>query len=172
MDAYSLLFLKCTEYEVYNGEQKVPLWQITKEDVMTKKINFDLPWSSIQDLAISLFDILKDQRRNPDLSYINLEEILVGIAFLKSESSGASLISSQDMATIACIDHLNDLLSARISKICAHHAPTRIPETACFFEKLAFGFPQKKDVKITISPELNNIIQKLRNCDFESELIK
>ncbi|MCS3901356.1 hypothetical protein [Methanococcus voltae] len=170
MDAYSLLFLKCTEYEVYKGETKVPLWQITKEDIKAKNVNFDLPWSSIQDLAITLFDILKDQRRNPDLTYLNLEEILVGISFLNSESSG-TLISNQDMATIACINHLDDLLSTRISKICAHNVLMKMPETACLFEKIAFGFPQKKDVKITVNPELTKIIQRLRNCEFESELL-
>ena len=100
MDVYDILFLKCTEYEVVVNERHVPLWMLTEGD--EGRINFDLPWTNLQDLAIYLYELKREQQKSKELLKCNLEEIIVGISYLKSKKSG-SLLSDESMAIKACV---------------------------------------------------------------------
>ena len=61
MDVYEILYNLCLEYEVLLNDEETPLWKLKKEDL--KKANLDLPWNSIRDLAIYLYELKKKQQK-------------------------------------------------------------------------------------------------------------
>ena len=65
MDVYEILYNLCLEYEVLLNDEKTPLWKLKKEDL--KKANLDLPWNSIRDLAIYLYELKKKQQNSKEL---------------------------------------------------------------------------------------------------------
>jgi len=164
MDVYDILFLKCSEYDVVFNEKTVPLWVIKRDDA--EKINFDLPWNNLQDLAIYLYELKREQQKSKELIKCNLEEILVGISYLKSKKSG-SLISNEAIGIEACLSYLSEFITARINCIYRYHYPMTIPANKVLFDEVILKFPQKKDIKAKNKQDFEHIISKLKNFDFK-----
>ena len=120
MDVYEILFQKCLEHKVIVDGKEVPLWRISKEDIEEGKVDFNLQWESLQDLAISLYEYKREQLKSKELIKLPIEEILVGIAFLKSKTSG--YLITDDLSNIyTCINYLSDIITARINCISKYH---------------------------------------------------
>ncbi|MBA2862041.1 hypothetical protein [Methanococcus maripaludis] len=163
MDVYDILFLKCTEYEVVVNERHVPLWMLTEGD--EERINFDLPWTNLQDLAIYLYELKREQQKSKELLKCNLEEIIVGISYLKSKKSG-SLLSDESMAIKACMDYLSEFITARINCIYRYHYPMKTPANKSLFDEVILKFPQKKDIKAKNRQDFEEVISRLKKYDF------
>ncbi|ABR54258.1 conserved hypothetical protein [Methanococcus vannielii SB] len=164
MDVYDILFLKCSEYEVLLNEKQIPLWMIKKENALN--VNFDLPWNNLQDLAIYLYELKREQQKSKDLLKCNLEEILVGISYLPSKKSG-SLLANESIGIDACLSYLSEFITARINCIYRYHYPMTVPVNKSLFDEVILKFPQKKDVKAKNKHDFEYIVSKLKNYDFK-----
>ena len=166
MDVYEVLFQKCLEYEVIINGEEVPLWKLKKEDIDNGNVDFDLQWDSLQDLAISLYELKKEQQKSKELIKYPLEEILVGIAFLKSKKTN-SLLSNSSMAIDACLTHLNDLIIARIICITRYYYLIKKPINTNVFDEIILKFPQQKNIIVKNREYLEELVFKLKNLEFK-----
>ncbi len=166
MDVYDVLFQKCLEYEVIVDGKEVPLWKLKKEDLDKGNVDFDLQWSSLQDLAISLYELMKEQRNSKELIRYPLEEVLVGIAFLKSKKT-TSLLSNDAIAIDTCLTYLNDLIIARIICITRYYYLIKKPLNTNIFDEIILKFPQNKNIIVNNKKYLEELVLKLKNLEFE-----
>jgi hypothetical protein len=167
MDVYEVLFQKCLEYEVIVDGKEVPLWKLKKEDIDNGNVDFDLQWDSLQDLAISLYELKKEQQKSKELIKYPLEEILVGIAFLKSKKSG--YLITDDMNNInTCLNYLSELITARINCISRYYYLIKKPMNTNLFDEIILKFPQKKDIKVKNIEDLKELVFKLKNLEFKN----
>jgi hypothetical protein len=160
MDVYEILFQKCLEYEVLLDDKKVPLWKLKKEDI--DKVNLSLPWENLQDLAIYLYELKKEQQRSKELIKCDISEILVGIAFLKSKKSG-SLIADETLGINTCLNYLSELITARINCITRYYYLMKKPHNTDIFDEIILKFPQKKDVRAKNINDLKEIVYRLKD---------
>ena len=166
MDVYEILFQKCLEHKVIVDGKEVPLWRISKEDIEEGKVDFNLQWESLQDLAISLYEYKREQLKSKELIKLPIEEILVGIAFLKSKASG--YLITDDLSNIyTCINYLSDIITARINCISKYHYLIKKPLNTNIFDEVILKFPQKKDIRTNNIEDLKTIVFKLRNLEFD-----
>ena len=166
MDVYEILFQKCLEHKVIVDGKEVPLWRISKEDIEEGKVDFNLQWESLQDLAISLYEYKREQLKSKELIKLPIEEILVGIAFLKSKASG--YLITDDLSNIyTCINYLSDIITARINCISKYHYLIKKPLNTNIFDEVILKFPQKKDIRTNNIEDLKAIVFKLRNLEFD-----
>jgi len=166
MDVYEILFQKCLEYEVIINNEEVPLWKLKKEDIDSGNVDFDLQWDSLQDLAISLYELKKEQQKSKELIKYPLEEILVGIAFLKSKKTN-SLLSNDSIAIDTCLTHLNDLIIARIICITRYYYLIKKPINTNVFDEIILKFPQQKNIIVKNREYLEELVFKLKNLEFK-----
>jgi len=166
MDVYEVLFQKCLEYEVIINGEEVPLWKLKKEDIDNGNVDFDLQWDSLQDLAISLYELKKEQQKSKELIKYPLEEILVGIAFLKSKKTN-SLLSNDSIAIDTCLTHLNDLIIARIICITRYYYLIKKPINTNVFDEIILKFPQQKNIIVKNREYLEELVFRLRNLEFK-----
>jgi hypothetical protein len=166
MDVYEILFQKCLEYEVIINNEEVPLWKLKKEDIDNGNVDFDLQWDSLQDLAISLYELKKEQQKSKELIKYPLEEILVGIAFLKSKKTN-SLLSNDSIAIDTCLTHLNDLIIARIICITRYYYLIKKPINTNVFDEIILKFPQQKNIIVKNREYLEELVFKLKNLEFK-----
>ena len=166
MDVYEVLFQKCLEYEVIINGEEVPLWKLKKEDIDNGNVDFDLQWDSLQDLAISLYELKKEQQKSKELIKYPLEEILVGIAFLKSKKTN-SLLSNDSIAIDTCLTHLNDLIIARIICITRYYYLIKKPINTNVFDEIILKFPQQKNIIVKNREYLEELVFKLKNLEFK-----
>ena len=166
MDVYEILFQRCLEHKVIVDGKEVPLWRISKEDIEEGKVDFNLQWESLQDLAISLYEYKREQLKSKELIKLPIEEILVGIAFLKSKASG--YLITDDLSNIyTCINYLSDIITARINCISKYHYLIKKPLNTNIFDEVILKFPQKKDIRTNNIEDLKAIVFKLRNLEFD-----
>lgn len=166
MDVYEVLFQRCLEHRVIVDDKKVPLWTISKEDIEEGRVDFNLQWESLQDLAISLYEFKREQLKSKELIKLPIEEILVGIAFLKSKASG--YLITDDLSNIyTCINYLSDIITARINCISKYHYLIKKPLNTNIFDEVILKFPQKKDIRTNNIEDLKAIVFKLRNLEFD-----
>ena len=166
MDVYEVLFQRCLEHRVLVDGKEVPLWRISKEDIEEGKVDFNLQWESLQDLAISLYEYKREQLKSKELIKLPIEEILVGIAFLKSKTSG--YLITDDLSNIyTCINYLSDIITARINCISKYHYLIKKPLNTNIFDEVILKFPQKKDIRTNNIEDLKAIVFKLRNLEFD-----
>ena len=166
MDVYEVLFQRCLEHRVIVDDKKVPLWTISKEDIEEGRVDFNFQWESLQDLAISLYEFKREQLKSKELIKLPIEEILVGIAFLKSKESGYLIIDdTSNMYT--CINYLSDIITARINCIAKYYYLIKKPLNTNIFDEVILKFPQKKDIRTNNMQDLKEIVFKLKNLQFD-----
>ena len=158
MDVYETLYQLCLEYKVLLDDKEVPLWKLKKEDL--EKANLDLPWVSIRDLAIYLYELKKKQQDSKELIKCDIIEILVGIALLKPEEGSNYMgLVTEDM----CLTYLSELITARINCIARYHYMMKKPQNTNIFDEIILKFPQKKDIRASNINDLRDLIGKIRN---------
>lgn len=166
MDVYEVLFQRCLEHRVTVDGSDVPLWTISKEDVEEGRVDFNLQWESLQDLAISLYELKREQSKSNELIKFPIEEIVVGIAFLKSKAFG--YVITDDLSnTYTCINYLSDIITTRINRISRYHYLIKKPLNTNIFDEVILKFPQKKDIRNNNIEDLKKIVFKLRNLEID-----
>jgi len=160
MDVYEVLFQRCLEYTVVVEDKEVPLWSISREDIEENRVDFRVQWKSLQDLAIFLYQLKRDQSKSKELVKFPIEEILIGIAFLKSETS-----ECLTDPRFTCIVYLSDLITARVNCIAKYYFLVKKPLNTTIFDEVILKFPQKKNLKDNLE-DLKKIVEKLRNLEF------
>jgi len=104
--------------------------------------------------------------KSKELIKLPIEEILVGIAFLKSKASG--YLITDDLSNIyTCINYLSDIITARINCISKYHYLIKKPLNTNIFDEVILKFPQKKDIRTNNIEDLKAIVFKLRNLEFD-----
>jgi len=166
MDVYEVLFQRCLEHRVVLDGKEVPLWTISKEDIEEDRVDFKLQWESLQDLAISLYELKREQLKSKELIKLPIEEILIGIAFLKSKESGY-LITDDRSNTYTCINYLSDIITARINCISKYYYLIKKPLNTNIFDEVILKFPQKRGIRTNNIEDLTEIVFKLRNLEFD-----
>ncbi len=158
MDVYEILYQFCLEYKVLLNDEEVPLWKLKKDDL--EKANLDLPWKSIRDLAIYLYELKKKQQNSKELIKCDIVEILVGIALLKPEEGNNYMgLVTEDM----CLTYLSELITARINCIARYYYMMKKPQNTNIFDEIILKFPQKKDIRASNINDLRDLIEKIRN---------
>ncbi|MEO2117429.1 MAG: hypothetical protein ABGW92_03370, partial [Methanocaldococcus sp.] len=148
----------CLEYKVLLNDEEVPLWKLKKEDL--GKANLDLPWKSIRDLAIYLYELKKKQQNSKELVKCDIVEILVGIALLKPEEGNNYMgLVTEDM----CLTYLSELITARINCIARYYYMMKKPQNTNIFDEIILKFPQKRDIRASNINDLRELIGKIRN---------
>ncbi len=165
MDPYNILLQKSLEHPVIIEDEDVPLWKLSKDDIQRDNIDFNLPWSSLQDLALSLYELKKNQQGSKELIKFPIEEAIVGIAFLKSKKI-SSLLSNDSIAIETCLNHLNDLMIARIVCISRHYYLVKRPLNTNIFDDIILKFPPNKNIVVKNRDYIEEIVLKLKNFDF------
>jgi hypothetical protein len=164
MDVYEILFQKCLEYEVIIDDKEIPLWKLKKENLDNVDVN--VQWDSLQDLAISIYELKKEQQNSKELIKCPIEEILVAMAFLKSKTKG--YLITDDMNNInTCLSHLSDLITARLNCIFRYYYLMKKPVNTNVFDRVILMFHQQKNIKVNNLNDFQNIVFKLKNLDFE-----
>ena len=164
MDVYEILFQKCLEYEVIIDDKEIPLWKLKKENLDNVDVN--VQWDSLQDLAISIYELKKEQQNSKELIKFPIEEILVAMAFLKSKTKG--YLITDDMNNInTCLSHLSDLITARLNCIFRYYYLMKKPVNTNVFDRVILMFHQQKNIKVNNLNDFQNIVFKLKNLDFE-----
>ncbi len=156
MDVYETLYQFCLEYEVLLDDKKVPLWKLKKEDL--DKVDLDLPWNSIRDLAIYLYELKKKQQNSKELVKCDIVEILVGISLLKPEEDYMRYVHED-----TCLGYLSELITARINCIAKYYYMMKKPHNTDIFDEIILKFPQKKDLRASNINDLRLIIDRIRN---------
>ena len=167
MDVYEVLFQRCLEHKVILNGKKVPLWEVSKEDIENNNVDFNLQWESLQDLAISLYEFKKEQLKSKELIKLPIEEILVGIAFLKSKKTG--YLITEDIDDV-CINYLSDIITARINCISKYYYLIKKPLNTNIFDEVILKFPQKRNIRTNNIENLKEIVFKLRDLQFDTDL--
>ncbi len=158
MDVYEILYQFCLEYKVLLNDEEVPLWKLKKDDL--ERANLDLPWKSIRDLAIYLYELKKKQQNSKELIKCDIVEILVGIALLKPEEGNNYMgLVTEDM----CLTYLSELITARINCIARYYYMMKKPQNTNIFDEIILKFPQKKDIRASNINDLRDLIEKIRN---------
>ncbi len=158
MDVYEILYQFCLEYKVLLNDEEVPLWKLKKDDL--EKANLDLPWKSIRDLAIYLYELKKKQQNSKELIKCDIVEILAGIALLKPEEGNNYMgLVTEDM----CLTYLSELITARINCIARYYYMMKKPQNTNIFDEIILKFPQKKDIRASNINDLRDLIEKIRN---------
>ena len=166
MDVYEVLFQRCLEHRVVLDGKEVPLWTISKEDIEEGKVDFKLQWESLQDLAMYLYELKREQVKSKELIKLPIEEILVGIAFLKSKESG--YLITDDISNIhTCVNYLSDTITARINCISKYYYLIKKPLNTNIFDEVILKFPQQKDIRVNNLRYLTEMVFKLRNLEFD-----
>ena len=158
MDVYEILYNLCLEYKVVLNDKEIPLWKLKKEDL--KKANLDLPWNSIRDLAIYLYELKKKQQESKELVKCdNIVEILIGIALLRDDEYHCLV------ARDVCLDYLSAFITARINCIINHYymLGRGKPQNTNIFDEVILKFPQKKNIRGENHNDLRDLIGKIRN---------
>ncbi|HIQ38510.1 MAG TPA: hypothetical protein EYH53_00675 [Methanothermococcus okinawensis] len=164
MDVYEVLFQRCLEHRVIVDGKETPLWTISKEDIEKERVDFNLQWESLQDLAISLYEFKREQLKSKELIKLPIEEILVGIAFLKPKESG--YLITDDTSNI-CINYLSDIITARINCISKYYYLIKKPLNTNIFDEVILKFPQKKNIRTNNIEDIKEIVFKLKNLQFD-----
>ncbi|XRP97386.1 hypothetical protein ACO3UB_02410 [Methanocaldococcus sp. 16A] len=158
MDVYEILYQSCLEYKVLLDGEEIPLWKLKKDDL--EKANLDLPWNSIRDLAIYLYELKKKQQNSKELIKCDIVEILVGIALLKPEEGNSYMgLVTEDM----CLTYLSELITARINCIARYYYMMKKPQNTNIFDEIILKFPQKKDIRASNINDLRELISKIRD---------
>ncbi|XRO75030.1 hypothetical protein ACO3TA_06525 [Methanocaldococcus sp. 28A] len=158
MDVYEILYQSCLEYKVLLNDEEIPLWKLKKDDL--EKANLDLPWNSIRDLAIYLYELKKKQQNSKELIKCDIIEILVGIALLKPEEENNYMgLVTEDM----CLTYLSELITARINCIARYYYMMKKPQNTNIFDEIILKFPQKKDIRASNLNDLRELILKIRS---------
>ncbi|ENN96408.1 hypothetical protein J422_02494 [Methanocaldococcus villosus KIN24-T80] len=156
MDVYEVLYQACLEYEVVLDGKRVPLWKVKKEDL--EKVDFRLPWNSLRELAVHLYELKSKQQKSKELIRVNLVEILIGIAFLKVEDEFGSICNVEDL----CLTYLSELITARINCIAKYYYLIKKPNNTDLFDEIILKFPQNKNIKAGNLNDLKELIFKLK----------
>jgi len=158
MDVYEILYQFCLEYKVLLNDEEIPLWKLKKDDL--EKANLDLPWNSIRDLAIYLYELKKKQQNSKELIKCDIVEILVGIALLKPEDGNNYMgLVTEDM----CLTYLSELITARINCIARYYYMMKKPQNTNIFDEIILKFPQKKDIRASNINDLRELVGKIRD---------
>jgi hypothetical protein len=158
MDVYEILYQFCLEYKVLLDDEEVPLWKLKREDL--EKANLDLPWNSIRDLAIYLYELKKKQQNSKELIKCDIVEILVGISLLKPEEGNNYMgLVTEDM----CLTYLSELITARINCVARYYYMMKKPQNTNIFDEIVLKFPQKKDIRASNINDLRDLVGRIRN---------
>lgn len=167
MDVFKILFLQCTEHPVIVDGKEIPLWKITQEDIEKGRVDFNLPWKSLQELVIYLYKLASKHKKSGNsvsldaLPKFPVEKILVGIAFLESEVPECMV----DPRT-SCLEKLDSIIITRVNILSKYYFRAKKPLNTTIFDEVILKFPQKKNVKGSMV-EIREIIGKLRNLEFD-----
>ncbi|MCQ6254694.1 hypothetical protein [Methanocaldococcus sp.] len=157
MDVYEVLYQFCLEYPVLLDDRKVPLWKLKKEDL--DKVNLNLPWDSIRDLAIYLYELKKKQQNSKELVKFDIIEVLVGISLLKHDNKNNYMgLVTEEM----CLTYLSELITARINCIAKYYYMMKKPQNTNIFDEIILKFPQKKDIRASNINDLRELINKIK----------
>ncbi len=157
MNVYEVLYQFCLEYPVLLDDRKVPLWKLKKEDL--DKVNLNLPWDSIRDLAIYLYELKKKQQNSKELVKFDIIEVLVGIALLKHDDKNNYMgLVTEEM----CLTYLSELITARINCIAKYYYMMKKPQNTNIFDEIILKFPQKKDIRASNINDLRELINKIK----------
>ncbi len=158
MDVYEILYQFCLEYLVFLDDKEVPLWKLKKEDL--DKVNLNLPWDSIRDLAIYLYELKKKQQNSKELVKFDIIEVLVGIALLKHDDKNNYMgLVTEEM----CLTYLSELITARINCIAKYYYMMKKPQNTNIFDEIILKFPQKKDIRASNINDLRELINKIKS---------
>ncbi len=166
INVYEILFQKCLEYEVIVNNEQIPIWKLTKEQLNSEEFNANVQWESLQDLAISIYELKKEQQNSKELVKLPLEEILVGIAFLKSKNKGYLLTNDADNIN-TCLSHLSELITARLNHLFRYYYLIKKPLNTTTFDKVILLFPQNENIRVNNIQDFQKIVFKLKNLDLE-----
>ncbi|ACV24266.1 hypothetical protein [Methanocaldococcus fervens] len=158
MDVYEILYQSCLEYKVLLNGEETPLWKLKKEDL--DKVDLDLPWTSIRDLAIYLYELKKKQQNSKELIKCDIVEILVGIALLKPEEGNSYMgLVTEDM----CLNYLSELITARINCIAKYYYMMKKPQNTNIFDEIILKFPQKRDIRASNINDFRELVGRIRS---------
>jgi len=162
MDAFQILFLKCSEYPVVVEGEEVPLWMVSREDIVKGKVDFRLEWENLADLVLWLYEFKRKQLKTNGLLGFPMEKVLIGLAYLEP---GDSITDPY----IAGIEYLIDIVSIRIRILEEKYFKGEKPLNTTVFEDVILIFPQRKNIKNigVLSEEMKKIVEKLRNFEFD-----
>ena len=163
MDAFQILFLKCSEYPVVVEGEEVPLWMVSREDIEKGKVDFRLEWENLADLVLWLYEFKRKQMKTNGLLGFPMEKVLIGLAYLEP----GECITDPN---IAGIEYLVDIVSTRIRILQKRYFQGKKPLNTTVFEDMILMFPQRKNIKNigVLSEEMIKIVEKLRNLDIPS----
>ncbi|CAB3287959.1 conserved protein of unknown function [Methanocaldococcus lauensis] len=158
MDVYEVLYQFCLEYPVLLDDKEVPLWKLKKEDL--DKVNLNLPWDSIRDLAIYLYELKKKQQNSKELVKFDIIEVLVGIALLKHDDKNNYMgLVTEEM----CLTYLSELITARINCIAKYYYMMKKPQNTNIFDEIILKFPQKKDIRASNINDLRELVGRIKS---------
>ncbi|HIQ32548.1 MAG TPA: hypothetical protein EYH55_03605 [Methanothermococcus okinawensis] len=165
MDVYEVLFQRCLEHTVVVDGREVPLWAVSREDIEGDRVDFRLQWRNLQDLVIFLCGLrdkhIEQERKIEPTPLVKfpIEEILIGIAFLKPSECLTD-------PRLACIEYLSYIITARVDYLSKHYFQAKKPLNTTIFDEVILKFPQKKNLRNNIT-DLKKIVNKLRNLEFD-----
>jgi len=162
MDAFQILFLKCSEYPVVVEGEEVPLWMVSREDIEKGRVDFRLEWENLADLVLWLYEFRMKQFKTNELLGFPMEKVLIGLAYLEP---GNCITDPY----IASIGYLVDIVGRRIRILQERYFQGEKPLNTTVFEDVILMFPQRKNIKNidVLSEEMKKIVEKLRNFEFD-----
>ncbi|ADG13476.1 hypothetical protein [Methanocaldococcus infernus] len=152
MDVYETLYNLCLEHEVKVKDKKIPLWKCKSLEEVE---DLNLPWKSLRELTIYLYEVLRTQRESTEFIKFDIVKVLVGLALLREDVYG---VTTEETA----LKYLSQIITYRMNILARYYYLIKKPINTSIFEDIILKFPQNRDIRTSNIEDLKILVEKIK----------